>query len=62
MTGRDVIATERFGFAPKIAELELLIAHYAGIRSAAGLILARKIVDHGPFKLIGFVDHIMRKA
>src|SRR5438132_416316 len=45
MTGGNVIAIESLGFAPKVTELQLLIAHYAGIRSATGLILARKIVN-----------------
>ena len=46
MAGRDVIATERSRLFPKVAELELLVAHHAGIRRAAGLVFARKIIDH----------------
>ena len=62
MPGGDVIAAERLGFLPKIAELQLLVAHHARIRSAAGLVFAGKIIYHEPLELVGFVDHVMRKA
>ena len=35
MASRDIIAVERLGFAPEIAELEFFIAHHAGIRCPA---------------------------
>ncbi len=62
MPGRDVGAAERLGFVPKIPELQLLVAHDARIRRPAGLVLARKIIDHQPLELIGLVHHVMRNA
>src|ERR1700736_5766349 len=62
MPGGDVIATERFGFLPKIAELQFLIAHYARIRRPTGLILAGKIIDDRALKLVRFIDNVMRNA
>src|SRR5712691_3740545 len=60
MSGRDVIATERVRFAPKISELEFFVAHYARIRRPAGLILAREIIDHGALELVRLIDNVMR--
>ena len=62
VSGRDVIAAERFGFAPKIAELQFLIAHHTRIWRAAGLILAREIIDDRALELICFIDNVVRNA
>ena len=62
MAGRDVIAPERLRFAPKVAELQFLVAHHTRIRRPARLILAREIIDHRSLELIGFVDYVMRNA
>ena len=59
MASRDVVAIQRLGFIPQIAELQFLIAHHAWIWSAAGLIFAGEIIDHGFLELIGFVHHVM---
>jgi hypothetical protein len=60
MTGRDVIAIERSRLFPEATELELLVAHHAGIWRAAGLVFARKIIDYDALELVCFVDHVMR--
>ena len=62
MASRDVIAAQRLGFTPEIAELEFLIAHHAWIWRAPGLILAGEISNHRLLELIGFVDDVMRNA
>ena len=62
MAGGDVIAAERLGFVPKIAELQFLVAHHAGVRRPTGLVFAGKIIDHEALELVGLVDHVMRKA
>jgi len=62
MSGRDVIATERVRFAPKISELEFFVAHYARIRRPSGLILAREIIDHGALELVRLIDNVMRNT
>src|SRR5262245_18371749 len=61
-TGSDVIAAEGSGFAPKIAELEFFVAHYARVWRPPGLILADEIINHDPLELIGLIHHVMRKA
>src|ERR1700730_5871127 len=62
MPGRDIIAAERLGFSPEIAELEFLIAHHTRIRRAAGLIFAREIIDDRALELLRFIDHVVRNA
>ena len=62
MAGGDVIATERLRFVPKIAELQFFVAHHARVRRPAGLVFARKIVDHEALELIGLIDDVVRKA
>src|SRR5450432_1475631 len=62
MTGRYVIAIERTRLFPKAAELEFFIAHHARVGRAAGLVFARKIIDHDALELVGLVDHVMRNA
>src|SRR5438093_11423517 len=52
VAGRDVIAAERFGLTPKIAKFEFLVAHHARIRRAAGLILAREIINDRALELV----------
>src|SRR5438552_11257031 len=62
MTRGDVIAAERFGLTPEIAELEFLVAHHAWIRRSTGLVLAGEIINHEPLELVGFIDNVMRNA
>ena len=62
MSGRDVIAAERFGFTPKIAELEFFVAHHTRIRRPTGLILAREIIDDRALELVRFIDNVVRNA
>src|ERR1700747_369280 len=62
VTGRDIIATERLRFSPKISELEFLIAHDARIRRTPGLLFAREIIDHGLLELVGFIAHVVRNT
>ena len=60
MTRRNVIAVERCGFTPEIAELELFVAHHARVRRAAGLVFAGEIINHDALELIGFINNVMR--
>src|SRR5207249_8025985 len=62
MPSGDVTAAERSGLAPKIAELEFLIAHHAWVRRPAGLVFAGKIIDHEPLELVRFINNVMRNA
>ena len=62
MAGGDVIAAERLRLVPKIAELQLLVAHHARVRRPAGLVFAREIIDHELLELIRFIDHVMRNT
>ena len=62
MARGDVIAAERLGLFPEIAELELLVAHHARIRRPAGLVFAGEIIDDQALELIRFIDDVMRKA
>ena len=62
MPSRDVVAAQRFGFAPKIAKLEFLVAHHTWIGRPAGLVLAREIIDNEPFELVGLINNVMRDA
>jgi len=62
MASRDVVAAQRLGFTPQIAELQFLIAHHAWIWRAPGLILAGEIIDHCLLELIGFIDDVMWNA
>src|SRR3954452_19626128 len=62
MTRRDVIAAERRRFSPEIPELELFIAHYAWVRRPTGLVLAGEVINHDAFKLICFIDNVMRET
>src|SRR6266436_5375083 len=62
MTRRDVIAAERPGFTPQIAELEFFVAHHARVRRPAGLVFAGKIINHDALELIGLVNDVMWNA
>src|SRR5438477_2322243 len=62
MPGGDIIAAERLGLAPGIAELEFLIAHHAWVRRPAGLVFAGKIIDHESLELVRFINNVMRNA
>jgi len=62
MPRRDIIAVQSDRFAPEISELELFIADHAWIWRPPSLILTREIIDHESFKLIRFIDHVMRNA
>ena len=62
VTGRDEVAAERLRFLPQIPELQLLIAHHARIRRAAGLVFAREIIDHDALELVRLVHHVMWNA
>src|ERR1700733_1182175 len=62
MPGCDEITAKRFGLFPKIPEFEFFITHHARIRRPAGLVLARKIIDHGLFELIGLIHYVMWDA
>ncbi len=58
----DVIAAQRLRFFPKVAELELLVAHHARVRRAAGLVFAGKIIDDQALELVRFIHDVMGKA
>jgi hypothetical protein len=62
MASCDVIAAQRLGFTPEIAELQFLIAHHARIWRPTRLVLAGEISNHGLLELIDFVDNVMRNT
>ena len=62
MAGRDMGRSEGAGLGQQIAELELFVAHYAGIRRAAGAIFAGEIIDHHLLELVRLIDHVMGNA
>ena len=49
-------------FVPEIAEFQFLVAHDAGIGSAAGLVLVSEVIDHQALEGNRFVDHIVRNS
>src|SRR5437867_8420435 len=58
----DVIATQSRCFAPKVAKLELLVAHHTRVWRAASLVFAREIINNQPLKLVGLINHVMWNA
>src|SRR5881409_160997 len=58
----DVVATQSRRFAPKITELDLLIAHHTRIWCAAGPVFAGEIINDQPLELVGLVNDVMRNA
>src|SRR5581483_7131536 len=58
----NVVATQGRCFAPKIAELELFVAHHTWIRRPAGLVFAGEIINDQSFELVGFIDDVMRNT
>ena len=59
MAGRDISGSERGRLVPEIAELQLLVAHHAGVRGPARLVLLGEVIDHESLEGYGLVDHIM---
>ena len=62
VAGCDVVAVEGARLFPKAAELEFFVTHHTGIRRPAGLVFARKIIDHDALELVRLVHHVMRNA
>src|SRR5438094_3081923 len=60
MSGADVIAAERPGLAPEIAELEFLIAHHAWVWRPASLVFAGKIIDNESLELVRLINNVVR--
>ena len=59
VAGGDEGGSEGGGLVPEIAELQLLVAHDARVRSASGPVLVGEIIDHEPLEGNGLVDHIV---
>ena len=58
----NVVAPQGGGFAPKIAEFELLVAHHTRVWRAPGLVFAGEIINDQPLELVGFVNDVMRNT
>src|SRR4030095_17015818 len=58
----DVIAAQSCCLAPKVAKLELLVAHHTRIWRSASLVFAREIINDQPLKLVGLINDVMWNA
>jgi hypothetical protein len=59
MAGGDVIRAELVGPVDEPAELEVLVAHHAGIRRAAGLVFVGEILDDVLLKFRRLVNQVV---
>jgi len=59
VAGGDEAGAEAAGFAPEVAELELLVAHDARVGGAPALVLAGKVLDDLGLEVAGLLDHVM---
>ena len=62
MAGGDVLRAELVGALDEPAELEVLVAHHARIRRAAGLVFLGEVLDDLALELRRFVNEVIGNA
>src|SRR5690606_4297462 len=62
MAGRDFLRAELAGLPDEIAELQMLVAHHAGVGCATGLVLGREVIDNHLLKFGRLVDKVIGNA
>ena len=62
MAGGDVLRAELVRALDEPAELQILVAHHARVRRAAGLVFIGEVLDDVLLKLGRFVDEVIRDA